>query len=348
MKMLFRTIDANINRVAEGLRVLEDIARFEMDNAVLSEPLRNLRHAVRKQVAHLSTDLIAGRDSSHDVGLAVSERSSVDEKRNLSDLAAANFKRIQEGLRVIEEHLKVAGYPDLSKAYESFRFRIYDMEKTFCSALPCPMRHPFPVTDIYCLTAEEHSSGRKNPEVVRAMIDAGVKIIQYREKDKSMREKLRECEDIRKLTADAGVTFIVNDNPDLAILTGADGIHVGQDDLPIAVVRKLVGEKMIIGVSTHSPEQAMAAVEEGANYIGVGPIFSTKTKKDVCDPVGFSYLDYVVQHISIPFVAIGGIKEHNIREVAAHGATCIALVTEIVGAENISEKINRLRNEVRK
>ncbi len=202
-------------------------------------------------------------------------------------------------------------------------------------------------TDLYCITAEEHSIGRSNIEVVREMINAGVKIIQYREKDKRIIDKYNECLKIRTMTREAKVTFIVNDDIDIAILVKADGVHIGQDDLPIEEVRELVGNDMIIGLSTHSPAQAEDAVRRGADYIGVGPIYKTFTKKDVCAPVGLEYLSYVVRNIPIPYVAIGGIKEYNMKEVTSHGAKCIAMVTEIVGAENIGEKIRSVKNNIK-
>ncbi|KUO65795.1 MAG: thiamine-phosphate pyrophosphorylase [Gracilibacter sp. BRH_c7a] len=192
---------------------------------------------------------------------------------------------------------------------------------------------------IYGITAEEHSRGRDNIEVVQEMMDAGIKVIQYREKEKSMLEKYRQCIRIREITAKAGAVFIVNDHVDLAMSVGADGIHIGQDDLPFKVVRELVGEDSLIGVSTHSPEQAQQAVRDGVDYIGVGPLFRTYTKKDVCEPVGLEYLEYVVGNINLPFVAIGGIKLHNLQEVKQKGARCISLVTEIVGAKDIAKTI---------
>lgn len=203
-------------------------------------------------------------------------------------------------------------------------------------------------TDLYCITAEEHSRGRSNIEVVKEMINSGVKVIQYREKDKKPIHKYFECLEIRAITKDASVTFIVNDDIDIAMLVKADGVHIGQDDLPIEKVRELVGKDMIIGLSTHSPKQAQEAVKRGADYIGVGPIYKTYTKKDVCDPVGLSYLSYVVQNIPIPHVAIGGIKEHNMMEVVKHGAKCIAMVTEIVGADSIEEKIKNIKENMKR
>lgn len=203
-------------------------------------------------------------------------------------------------------------------------------------------------TDLYCITAEEHSRGRSNIEVVKEMINSGVKVIQYREKDKKLLHKYAECLEIRAMTKEASVTFIVNDDIDIAMLVKADGVHIGQDDLPIEKVRELVGNDMIIGLSTHSPKQAEEAVKRGADYIGVGPIYKTYTKKDVCDPVGLEYLRNVVRNIPIPHVAIGGIKEHNMMEVIKHGTKCIAMVTEIVGADNIEEKIKTIKENMKR
>lgn len=199
---------------------------------------------------------------------------------------------------------------------------------------------------LYGITAEKFSAGRTTIDVVRQMIAGGIRIIQYREKraHKSAREMLAECTTIRKLTREAGVLFIINDYPDLAQLVDADGVHVGQDDYPVTEVRRLIGPDKLIGLSTHGPEQAAAAVAAGADYIGVGPIFSTRTKEDVCAPVGLGYLDHVVATCPLPFVAIGGIKEHNIGEVLAHGAETVCLVTEIVGAADIATTLRRLQS----
>ncbi|MDD2752878.1 MAG: thiamine phosphate synthase [Candidatus Omnitrophica bacterium] len=193
---------------------------------------------------------------------------------------------------------------------------------------------------LYCITSQQHSLGRTTLQVAEEMISAGVKIIQYREKDKKTKlEKYNDCLKLRKMTRENGVTFIVNDDADIALAVKADGIHIGQEDMPLDAVRALTGEDFIIGVSTHSPEQAKEAVLKGADYIGVGPIYKTKTKKGVGKPVGLEYLDYVTKNIHIPFVAIGGIKMHNLMEVRQHGGKCVAMVTEIVGAENIKARI---------
>lgn len=205
------------------------------------------------------------------------------------------------------------------------------------------MKRQYPETDIYGITDFELSLGRSNVEVTRLMLEAGVKIIQYREKERKMGVMYEECLAIRELTRLAGACFIVNDHVSLALLADADGVHVGQEDLPIAQVRALVGPNRIIGLSTHSPEQARKALADGADYIGVGPVYATQTKKDVCEPVGLDYVAWVAHNIALPFVAIGGIKAHNIREVRQHGASCCAVISGIVGQKDIAGAVNELR-----
>ncbi|MCR5563630.1 MAG: thiamine phosphate synthase [Desulfovibrio sp.] len=198
-------------------------------------------------------------------------------------------------------------------------------------------------TDLYALTDSRLSLDRSVEDVVRALLGAGIRIVQYREKRLSPARMLDECRLLRRLTENAGACFIIDDHVDIAMIVGADGVHIGQEDLPLVDVRRLVGPDMIIGVSTHAPEQAVTAVRNGADYIGVGPIFATQTKEDVVAPVGFAYLDWVAQNIELPFVAIGGIKEHNIADVARHGAKCCALVSELVGAKDIGRKVASVR-----
>lgn len=179
---------------------------------------------------------------------------------------------------------------------------------------------------IYTITAESMSNGRDNIEVVGKMLEAGVKFIQYREKEKPALDRYNECLQLVKMTKEAGATFIIDDFIDLAIAVNADGVHIGQSDLPPQVVRNLIGEDKIIGLSTHEVAQLEKSNELGdiIDYIGVGPVYATQTKKNAV-PVGFSYVDYAAKHAKHPFVAIGGIKEHNICDVAQYGATTLLL-----------------------
>lgn len=202
----------------------------------------------------------------------------------------------------------------------------------------------FPQTDLYGVTASEYSLGRSNPEVVKQMLEAGIKLIQYREKEFTIRQKYDECLVIRRLCREHDACFIVNDDVHLALAVKADGVHVGQDDLPVDKVRQLVGEKMLIGLSTSTPQQADQVVESGVvDYLGAGPIYDTATKKEAGVPVGLEYLDYLVQHHRIPIVAIGGIKQSNVADVIKHGVTCVVMISDIVGADNIGQKIKAIR-----
>lgn len=201
---------------------------------------------------------------------------------------------------------------------------------------------------IYTITAESMSLGRSNIEVVAQMLKAGIKFIQYREKEKPGLDRYNECLKLREMTREAGAIFIIDDFVDLAMAVDADGVHVGQTDLPPQAVRSLIGPDKIIGWSTHEPAQLDASneLDDIIDYIGVGPVYATQTKKDAV-PVGFSYVEYAEQHAKHPFVAIGGIKEHNICDVAAHGAKTFAIVSEIVGAEDIAAKIKSIEQTLK-
>jgi len=198
-------------------------------------------------------------------------------------------------------------------------------------------------TDLYALTDDRLSLGRSVVEVADALLRAGIRILQYREKHRKGGVMLQECRELRRMTLEAGACFLINDHADIALLCEADGVHVGQEDIPVPALRALLGPDKIIGLSTHSPAEALAAAASGADYIGVGPLFATQTKEDVCAPVGLEYLDWAAAHSALPFVAIGGIKRHNIGEVVRHGAKCCALVSELVGAQDIPARVAEVR-----
>jgi thiamine-phosphate pyrophosphorylase len=193
---------------------------------------------------------------------------------------------------------------------------------------------------LYAITAENFSNGRNNIEIVKEILDCGVKTVQYRDKYKTKIEKFRQCQAIRKLTSDYGAFFIVNDDIDIALAVCSDGLHLGQDDLPVPEARKIAGNDMTIGLSTHSPQQAAEALLYGADYIGVGPIFKTFTKDNAINPVGLGYLDYCTKNIKIHKVAIGGIKLSNLAEVAAYKPESACMVSEITSSRDIKRAIN--------
>ena len=201
-------------------------------------------------------------------------------------------------------------------------------------------------TDIYGVTCEALSPGKDNLDVVRQMINAGIKIIQYREKEKTKREKYEECRVIREMCKPAGVLFIVNDDVDIAILSQARGVHVGQDDLPVDAVRKLVGPNMVIGVSADTPSEVEDAIARGADYIGVGPVFATGTKLDAGMPVGLDLIEQIAANYKIPLVAIGGIHGDNIIDVRRRGVPCSAMVSALVSCGDIATEVQRIREKI--
>ena len=340
--MDYRKTDANLNRACEGVRVLEDTVRFDLNREDLTRECRSLRHDLRTLFAPRMAQLIASRDSETDVGVPVSRAAADDGRCGLPSVIAANSKRIQEALRVLEESLKGNGFYEEAKKAEALRFRSYTLEKKVTAAVL--RRLP---EGLYGITAEKFANGKGNVRSVREMVDAGIRVIQYREKYRTMKEKAAEAKEIRKITADAGVVFIVNDHPDLALLCEADGVHIGQDDWDPADVRRIMGDTAIIGLSTHNPDQAQAAMRCDIDYIGCGPIFQTFTKDDVCAPVGLDYLNYVSQNVTLPYVAIGGIKLNNIDAVLKYPVRHIALVSEIVGADDVKAMVGALNEKIK-
>jgi len=344
MNNIYRIIDANANRISEGLRTLEDHFRFAKPDMKLNAKLRNLRHEIRDSLKGMDDIMISSRESLSDNGLAISQSSEVDRRLSEKEFVKANFKRIQEALRSVEENLKLLKNDRISKSVEAIRFTVYDLEKNALSKIYKKLS-----SGIYCITAEEFSKGRSNIHVVKEMLSAGIKIIQYREKEerKSRQSMLEECREIRIMTRDAGATFIVNDYLDIALLSGADGIHCGQGDLTVSDIRK-ISSALMIGVSAGSSEQMHKAVSDGADYIGIGPVFSTNTKKDASEPVGLELVSYASEKSDIPFVAIGGIKEHNLEQVLKAGAATVSIITDITSADDIKAKILAMNKIIQK
>lgn len=195
---------------------------------------------------------------------------------------------------------------------------------------------------LYAVTDRAWTGRQSLAEQVKAALKGGVTCLQLREKDLDEEEFLEEAMEMKWLCAGYQVPFIVNDNVEIAIKCKADGIHVGQKDMEAGNVRALVGEGMIIGVSAQTPEQAIAAERAGADYLGVGAVFSTSTKPDAID-VSYETLKKICETVSIPVVAIGGISKKNMQELSGSGADGAALVSAIFSAEDIEQECRELR-----
>lgn len=197
------------------------------------------------------------------------------------------------------------------------------------------------IKGLYAIIDNSIRPDLSNIEIAKRVLAGGAKIVQLRGKGFSSKELLEQAIEISALASEAGALFIVNDRADIALLSGADGVHLGQDDLPIGEARKILGRDKLIGISTHSIEQALKAEQEGTDYIGFGPVFGTKTKADAEEAKGIPALANVKRRVSIPVIAIGGITLENLREVMEAGADGTAVISAIAKADNIEETTKR-------
>lgn len=320
MDKILQTMDANINRAGEGLRVVEEIARFVLQNKGLTRELKEIRHTLSGLSGKLSSSLLDSRDVERDVGKLIDTDGEMKREGCLG-LARANLKRTQEALRALEEFSKLKN-SKISFKFEELRFRIYGLEKKIYEKLQIENRKS-KIEGLYVIIDLELFK-QDCLKISEEVIEGGASLIQLRGKAAKDSELFETGQALRQTTKKSKVMFVVNDRPDLTLALEADGVHLGQDDLPVGIARRLLGANKIIGVSTHSLDEAIKAEEQGANYIGFGPIFSTSTKPDLLS-VGTSLLKEVKNKIGLPVMAIGGINEENIQKVieaGADGAAC--------------------------
>lgn len=315
-----RVLDANANRAAEGLRVVEEFARFVLDDAFLAERLKQLRHRLAAAVACLPPlERLAARDTPGDVGTRISTPAE-SQRPTLDAIVAANFERVEQALRCLEEYAK--GFaPSLAVAAESLRYDTYALAEPLRRCRDS--RERLRAARLYVLIDGADDTARM-VERVRPLIEAGVDVIQLRDKRLPDRALLQRAQALRLLTANTRTLLIVNDRPDIAALAAADGVHVGQDELPVKAVRRVLAPGQLVGVSTHDISQARAAVLDGADYLGCGPTFPSGTKSFEQFP-GLAFLGEVAREIGLPAFAIGGIDSANVAQVLAAGVPRIAV-----------------------
>ena len=199
---------------------------------------------------------------------------------------------------------------------------------------------------VYVITDRRLAGDRSILDVVRAAIRGGATVIQLREKEATTREMVELGQALLQITREAGVPLIVNDRVDVALAIDADGVHVGQDDMPAAIARRLIGPDKILGVSAETVEEALAAQRDGADYLGVGDIYGTTTKPDAGPPIGLEGLRRIVEAVTIPCVGIGGITPENAAAVVKAGAAGVAVVSAVMAAPDPEEATRRLRDAV--
>lgn len=323
-----RILDANANRAREAIRVVEDYCRFVLDDAFLSSQMKDLRHGLAGALSYVRVqDLLAGRDTTGDVGQVISTRSEGD-RGSLKDVALANLKRLQEALRALEEHGKILSR-DMAKEIELLRYQSYTLERAVL--MGADARGRMATAAIQVLITGSHCR-LPLERTVREAVAGGADAIQLREKKLPDAELIERAREVRRWTRDLGALFILNDRPDIARLVEADGVHLGQEDLPVREVRRLLGSEMLIGLSTHSLDQVRQAVLEGVSYIGVGPTFPSGTK-GFAELAGLDFVREATEETSLPAFVIGGVNLKTLPDAIAAGATRIAVSQAVCEAE---------------
>ena len=323
-----RIIDANLNRIGEGLRFLEDVARLILNDAVLTGQLKTIRHSILDRDLSFNRQLLQSRDSEGDVGINIES----PKERELPIMIVANSRRVQESLRAIEELAKL---PDIKLDPDMFkqaRFEIYTVEQKLMSKLLRQDKIKR-LTGLYVIIDTQALKGRNPVEVASQAIGGGARIIQLRDKNLSKIELLAVAEQLKKLCNKHNVLFIINDYLDLALAVDADGLHLGQDDLPVKAARKLLPLNQIIGCSARTIDRAVAAQSDGADYIAIGSMYPTPSKEEA-EVVGVKRLHQIRQAVAVPLVAIGGITSENISEVIAAGASAAAVISAVLNTDD--------------
>jgi thiamine-phosphate pyrophosphorylase len=327
-----RILDANANRAREALRTLEDLARFALSDAALSSDCKTARHDLASAIASLAISpatLLAARDTPGDVGTDITTTTE-GARVGLAAVAAAAAGRASEALRVLEETAKALAGP--WQRFESIRYRVYDLDRRLRTALLARA----PQWTLCVLLTTDLCRHHPIERVAALAIDGGADCLQLREKTMEPGPLLALARRLVALARPRGVAVVVNDRPDIALLSGADGVHVGQTDLSVADCRRVLGPGAIVGVSTSRLAEARRAVADGASYCGLGPMFASTTnaKPTLAGP------DYLRAYLAdpacaaVPHLAISGIDAARAAELGSLGCRGVAVSSAVCAAED--------------
>ncbi|MBO8234283.1 thiamine phosphate synthase [Prochlorococcus marinus XMU1419] len=324
----YQIIDANLDRAREGLRVLEDWARFGLGKEKYVKKIKNFRQILGKN--HLEV-YKQSRNHINDKCKGLTHKEQFN--RNTSDqIISSNSGRVQEALRVIEEFSRLHNH-ELSKIASEIRYEIYTIEIDLLNLSSCKNSEKIlKENDLYVITDQKANL----LEIIEEILIAGVRIIQHRFKTGSDKDNLQEAIKIKKLCKKYNALFIINDRLDIALASNADGIHLGKDDLDLKTARKLLGYSKIIGISANNKIDISNALKKGCDYIGIGPVFETTTKKNK-KPIGIEKIKTLTKDLNIPWFAIGGINSNNISYLKRHGFKKVALVSQLMNSEHPKE-----------
>lgn len=340
-----RAIDANLNRLGEGLRLLEDVARFQLGDDSSYSELRQLRLELLEMPSAYRLKLLQARDASGDAGAdleGVGDRMRSD----IGGLVSANARRVEQALRVLEEAARLPEFRFMEHTrFKKARFSLYTLEKKLLSLVMREEKRS-QIKGLYVILDTVLLKGREETAVAREVIKAGAKIIQLRDKSREKGLLLPVAKALKQVCSEEGALFIVNDDVDLAAASDADGVHLGQKDLPLAEARRLLPIHMIAGISTNNLEEARSAQDIGADYIAVGSIFPTTTKADA-RPAGLETLRRISEGIKLPVIAIGGINGNNIHDVFRAGASAAAVISAVLSEDNAGKATRNLVQKIK-
>ena len=326
-------IDANLDRAREGLRVMEDWCRFGLKNSDFSIQIKDWRQQLG---IHHHNIYRKARLTTNDPAMGVSHPLQ-KVRATPESVFIANSSRVQEALRVIEEFTRITD-PNLCDIATKIRYETYEIEiKVLNMNEAIDKRQTLNDCPLYLITS---NNGNLEKTVLDAL-KAGVRIIQYREKLLSDNEKISQAKHLTSLCKKYNSLFIVNDRIDIALAVDADGVHLGQEDIPTKIARELLGDERIIGRSTHCLEDIKNAEKEGCDYIGIGPIFPSKTKKQL-NPIGVDFLRKGLSETPLPAFAIGGINSSNMIKLSQINNLRIAVSDEIINSIHPFSKTKEL------
>lgn len=332
-RALLRILDANLDRAREGMRIIEEWCRFGLNDQPTTARLKHLRQSVARW--H-TLDIRAARDTPGDLGTALTHPQEAT-RSSVAEVLQVNLARSQEALRVLEEYGKLYSL-EMAAACKQMRYQLYTLDSQIMNPMIAQAVNADSAQQRHdrLMQARTYLVTSPVPDLlgtVEAALKGGIAIVQYREKTADDDERLRVAKQIKALCDRYNALFIVNDRVDIAVAADADGVHLGQHDLPMDVARQLLGPEKLVGRSTTNPEELQRALDEAADYIGVGPVHETPTKPGKAAS-GDDYVRYAAQHATMPWFTIGGLNADNLTPTLAAGATRVAVVRALMQAED--------------
>jgi len=342
-RSVYRIIDANFNRAREAVRVIEEFCRFALNSRLLTERAKQLRHELSAAIGELDAGrLISSRDTLGDVGVGRTVGNQL-QRTNLDDCFTAGCKRLTEALRTLAEMTQTLN-PSIARTIEKLRYTAYTLEKDV--VLFRDTFEKFKRVRLYVIISSSLPADVLS--LTHRCVASGADCIQLRAKDIKDDELFALAVEFVKACKAAGVLSIINDRVDIAVAVGADGVHLGQNDLPVEQARKLQLVPLIIGKSTHSLKQLHAACQQCPTYVSLGPVFATDTKP-TAEPVGLDYVRQATEKLAdtgIGNVAVGGITLDNVEEVLNSGAASVAVCSAVTEAGDPTAAGRELKEKI--